>query len=375
MLLNPMILPGKKIELLAGVFLSFLIAAGGYAAEKVYVIERERGSVAVIEGNKLGREIEDLGNLNHATLKFEGGYAYLISRDGFLSKLDTRTDTLIKKVKAGNSGIGFTFCKGLIAVANYDPKEVAIFDSSLEVFERIETGSRNVGIKCWDNLLVFSLMDKDEIWVYKIESREIEGKNKISLFKAISPAGKMPFDALISEDIYITGFFNERGIGILKLKDMTYHKTLFKGREGEVVFKIPHFGSWGVLKDRAYVPAVGERKLHVIGIKNFSYLDSIELIGLPVFAVSSPDMKYIAVNYSGDKEDFVTVIDSQNNKPVKNIKVGGRVMHLRFSEETKTLYVSSYFQNTVKAFDVNTWTLVTEIPVPTPSGIFVLMKK
>lgn len=52
--------------------------------EKLYVVERERGSLAVIEEGRLRGEIGGLGNLNHATVKFYNGFAYVISRDGFL---------------------------------------------------------------------------------------------------------------------------------------------------------------------------------------------------------------------------------------------------------------------------------------------------
>lgn len=38
-------------------------------AEKLYVVERERGSPAVIQDGKFEGEIRDLGNLNHAIVK------------------------------------------------------------------------------------------------------------------------------------------------------------------------------------------------------------------------------------------------------------------------------------------------------------------
>jgi len=77
-------------------------------AEKLYVVEREREGLSVIEDFKRTKMINGLGNMNHATVKVHGGFAYVISRDGFLSKLDIQTDSLVRKVKVGKSSISFT---------------------------------------------------------------------------------------------------------------------------------------------------------------------------------------------------------------------------------------------------------------------------
>jgi len=143
----------------------FLLIFNIAFAEKLYVVERERGAVAVIEDGKFKKEIKNLGNLNHAVIKTEGDYSYCISRNGYFSKIDNIKDKVVKKIKAGNSGIGFTFIKGYIAIAHYDPKKITILTKDLEIKKEIFTNSRNVGIKPYKNLLTFSLMDKDEIWV------------------------------------------------------------------------------------------------------------------------------------------------------------------------------------------------------------------
>jgi len=63
---------------------------------KTYVVQRERESLYVLDGNE-EKTITSLGNLNHATMKFDGIYGYVLARDGYLSKIDTVTDQLIKK--------------------------------------------------------------------------------------------------------------------------------------------------------------------------------------------------------------------------------------------------------------------------------------
>ncbi|MFN3472293.1 MAG: cytochrome D1 domain-containing protein, partial [Aquificaceae bacterium] len=329
--------------------------------EKLYVVERERGALAVVEGDgRLKGEIEDLGNLNHATVKFHKGFAYVISRDGFLSKIDPKEDKLVKKVKVGNSGIGFDFFKEYVVVANYDPDTVVLLDKDLNIVKVIKTGSRNVGIKAYPSGFVFALMDKDEVWV-------VEGGG----IKSYRDVGRMPFDALLYEDRYLVGFFGEPSLGILDLRKGEYSKVALK-TEGEAVFKIPHFGTWGVVDGVAYVPAVGARRLYILNLKELKLEGSISLSGLPVFVVASPDKRFLAVNFSGDREDYIALVDVSERRVIKEVQVGKRIMHMRFSKDGKRLYASSYFDSKLKVLDLPDLKLVQELEIPNPSGVFVL---
>ncbi len=137
------------------------------------------------------------------------------------------------------------------------------------------------------------------------------------------------------------------------------------------MYKIPHFGTWGIHHRKAYIPAVGDKKLMLYDINNFQHLGFIELIGLPVFVVVSPDGKYIAVNYSGDMDNYITIIELAGQKVIKNIEAGRRIMHMRFSKNSSTLYVSSYFENMIKSIDMKSMELKPLYEVPSPSGIFI----
>jgi protein NirF len=334
-------------------------------SDKLYVVERERGSVAIIEDGQKTQAIEGLGDLSHATIKFRKDHAYVISRDGFLAKIDTSTDAVVKKVKVGESGIGLTFFEDLIVVANYNPGDVVILDGDLNILKRIETGSRNVGIKAAPPYLVFSLMDKDEIWV-------LDGAKDFELARRIEGAGNMPFDALLHKDLYLAGFFLEPGLGLLDLKTLTYRKIDIQGNGKEAVFKVPHFGTWGVWNGKALIPAVGERKIHLLDLEGFELNKSIELIGLPVFVVISPDGRHAVTNYSGEMEDFITVIDLEKMAVASNLRAGKRVMHMRFSEDSEALYLSSYYENRVKALSAGSWEITGEAASASPSGIFIV---
>ncbi len=338
-----------------------LLAAVAYS-QKVYVVERERSSVAVIEEDRVTGEIRNLGNLNHATLKFSGDRAYLVSRDGYISLIDTRRDQLLGRRKVGESTIGFTFCDGKVVVANYEPYRVVFLSTDLELLGEIETGSRNVGVKGYGSSVLFSLMDRDEVWLVNCENLSVE--------RVFEGVGEMPFDALLSGDRYIVGFFGESAVGILDLSRMKFRKVRFSQEGREVVFKIPHFGTWGIYGNVAFIPAVGERKIHVVDLERFAYMGSIDLPGLPVFVAVSPDGRYVAVNFSGDREDFLTLIDRASGRILRTAKLGRRILHFRFTSDSRFIYLSSYYENRVKKVSLPDLKVIGEMRVPTPSGVF-----
>jgi protein NirF len=330
--------------------------------EKIYVVEREREALFSIENGK-EKIINELGNLNHATMKFKGNFGYLLARDGFVSKIDTKTNSLVKKVKIGKSGIGITFINDLIAVVNYAPNSVVILDLDLNMVTTIETNSRNVGIKTYKNLLVFSLMDLNQIWV-------LDSSKKFEIIKKFENVGNLPFDALIKEDRYVVGFFNEAAVGILNLSEMNYKKIALKDKENNLVYKVPHFGYWGVVDNRAIVPIVAEKKLLVLDLKNLNPISEIKLNGNPVFATLSPDKSELVVNYSGDYENYISIVDIKTNEVKRNIEIGKRVMHVRYSQKSDNLYLTSYFDNSLKIIDSKKWNVLASYKVATPSGIF-----
>lgn len=356
---------GSRSSFYSLLIIGFLLSTySGSFGETLYVIERERGSISVIKDEKIVETIKEIGNTNHALMKFYRGYGYSITRDGYISKIDIRTNRLLKKVKIGESTIGLDFSGEVVAIANYDPKNVVFLDLDLNLLRTIETGSKNVGIKAWEDLVIFSLMEKDEIWVIDI-------KDNFTVKKIFRDVGPMPFDGLMKDGVYLTGFFKDSSVGILDIKKLEYVRREISRKTGEITFKIPHFGTWGMMGRLAFIPGVGERKIHIIDLVDLQYRGSIDLIGLPVFIVVSPDNHYIVVNYSGDREDYITIIDAQRLSVIKDIKAGKRILHLRFSKDGRKLYLSSYFDNSLKVMNMSSHLIESEINVPTPSGIFI----
>ncbi len=331
-------------------------------AGKFYVVERASSSLGIISHNKLTGQIKNIGNGTHVIVYFGSRYGYAISRNGYLSKIDTKTDKIIAQKKISDDTVDFCLSKNLIAVANYTPKDVVVLNKNLNIIKTIKTGSRNIGIEFYKDYLIFELMGKDQIWVVDIS------KN-FKVIKKIKNIGSMPIDALMSDHDYIAAFLLGEKFGVLNLNSMKYHIINY-GETEKFSHQIPHYGIYSVWEGKAFIPAVGEKKLVIMNLKTKKKIGSVSLIGYPIFIIFSPNHRVIAINYSGAAHDYLSLINAKNMKVIKNIKAGRRIMFMSFSGNSKLIYASSYFGNSVNVFNVGTGKEIKNIPVQAPSGIF-----
>jgi protein NirF len=170
------------------------------------VIERGRGSVLVIETSTdtaPGR-VEGLGELSHASAVFsrDERFAYVFGRDGGLSKVDLLTRTLAGRVVQGGNSIGGAISQDgrLVAVSNYEPGGVRIFDAATlalvadipATYGQAADGgsagnklSKVIGlVDAPGRRFVFSLWDAGEIWVADLRD---PARPEIRRFKDIRP--------------------------------------------------------------------------------------------------------------------------------------------------------------------------------------------
>lgn len=338
--------------------------------EKLFVVERESESLAVIEKGLTKGYIGGMHNMNHGVVKFEGQDGYVISRDGYVVKFDPQNEKVLKEIKTSDSAIGFTVTKNFIAVANYAKKSVDILDRDLNPIESFETGSKNVGIKQYKNYLVFSQMDNDKITVLK-DKNEGKGLPDFEIYKEFENVGIMPFDAMIKNNNFITGFFKSPFFGVVDLDTMTYSKIDILLGDRKPVLKVPHFGFWSISEGNVFIPAVGDNKV-LVYTSDFKFLKNIETEGLPVFTALSPDQKYMAVTFSGEKFPIIQIIDTQKMQIVKRFEFDGKVLHVRWSESRPNLYVSVNDTNKIAVINTKEWYVAREIfNVKKPSGVFI----
>ncbi len=358
----------KKI-LFASLAGMLLLTGAMSAKEKLFVVERESSSIAVIENDILKSKIKNVHNMNHGVVKFDGKDGYLISRDGYVVKFDPVSEKIEAEYKTSKSAIGFVIGKNFVAVANYDDKSVDILTRDLEPIDKIVTGSKNVGIKIYKDMLIFAQMDADKVTVLKDENFG-KGAPKFKVYKEFK-VGKMPFDAMIQDGTYIVGFFLTKGFGVVDLDKMEYKQIKVTAEGNKPVLKVPHFGFWSLSKDKTFIPAVGDNKV-LVYTRDFKFIKNLEVHGLPVFTSLSPDQRYIAVTFSGKDFPVVQIVDTKALKVIKTFKFDGKVLHIRWSSERPVLFVSVNDASRVDLIDTNKWEVIKKIPnIEHPSGIFI----
>ncbi len=349
------------------------------------IIERATGSVQVIEhttGTQL-YEIKGLGDLSHATIVYsrDERYAFVFGRDGGLTKLDILKGEIVKRIlQAGNSIGGAISQDGrLVAVSNYEPGGVRVFDSdTLELVADIPANgadgiqSKVVGlVDAPENRFVFSLYDSGEIWIADLTSPE---EPEITKFTDI---GHQPYDALITPDgrYYIAGLFGEDGMALLDLwhpEKGTQHilDNYGRGEKKLPVYKMPHLEGWAVAGDYAFVPAVGHNDVIVIDRKSWKQIATIPVHGQPIFVMARPDGRQMWVNFAFPDNDTLQVIDTETQKIIKTLKPGKAVLHMEFTPRGERLWTSVRDEDQVQIYATDSFEQIKSLPVKKPSGIF-----
>lgn len=354
----------------------------------VVIVEREKGSVMVIDSTKhrlLGR-VGGLGNLNHGTVKFSRDmrYAYVIGRDARVSKIDLNTLKVVNSVKAGEDSVGGVMTQDgkYIALSNYRPGAIRILDAeTLESVKTIpavrtqpdgtDTESRAVGlIDAPGNLLIFSLMDADGIWVVDA------GKPDFPVTRKFWDVGSIPYDALITPDgrYYISGLLKSNWIALLDLwsGDKVRKVKTHKPAEGEEVplWKIPHLKGWAISGEYAVLPDVQREWAVVLDMKNFELVKHVKLEGTPLYMVTQPGGRYVWVDLVGKNGDLIQIIDLKDLKVIKTLNPGPGATHPQFTAKGEAAYISLMDGGKVVVYDTESFQKITEFPADHPSGIF-----
>ncbi|MGD8803487.1 MAG: cytochrome D1 domain-containing protein [Gammaproteobacteria bacterium] len=350
------------------------------------VIERADGSVKVIETstNTVLGTIRGLGDLSHASAVYsrDERYAYVFGRDGGLTKVDITGMTIDKRIiQAGNSIGGAISQDGsLVAVSNYEPGGVKIFDAgSLELVADIPAvyGNNNqqskvIGlVDAPGNKFVFSLWDAGEIWIADMSNPR---QPRIRKFNKV---GRNPYDALITPDgrYYIAGLFGEDGMALLDLwnPDAGVKRILNgygKGEQKLPVYKMPHLEGWAIAGNLAFVPAIGRHEVLVIDTLTWKQAGRIKVHGQPVFVMARPDGRHIWVNFAVPDNDTLQVIDTQSLTVIKTLKPGKGVLHMEFEPRGEEVWVSVRDEDWLAVFDTETFKQMSTLPADKPSGIF-----
>jgi protein NirF len=379
--------------LIVGLLLAGLVAQGPAVADEMrgtgdlgIIIERAASRVQLIEttNRRSLAQIPGLGDLSHASAVFsrDGRYAFVFGRDGGLSKIDLLAARVVRRVvQAGNSVGGAISQDGrMVAVSNYDPGGVRVFDAStLEPVADIPAvygdggaTSKVVGlVDAPGQRFVFSLYDAGEIWIADMSD---PSEPQVQRYRDI---GDRPYDGLITPDgrYYIAGLFGEDGMVLLDLwrPEAGVQRILDgygRGEEPLPVYKMPHLEGWAMAGNLVFLPAVGRHEVLVVDSRDWRQVGRIAVHGQPVFAVARPDGRQVWVNFAHPRNDTVQVIDVPSREIVHTFKPGKAVLHLEFTPRGEQVWISVRDADRVDVYDTGDFRLLSSLPVDKPSGIF-----
>ncbi len=348
------------------------------------VIERADGQVQIVDhlARRSLASVAGLGDLSHASVVFsrDGRYAYVFGRDGGLSKVDLLQARVERRiVQAGNSIGGAISQDGRLVVAqNYEPGGIKAFDAeTLELLADVPAdygdGQRSKVVGLADlsgNRFAYALFDAGEIRITDLSDPKQPRTQRF-------PAGKQPYDALVTPDgrYYIAGLFGEDGLALLDTwqPELGTRRILAGYGRGEAplpVYKMPHLRGWAIAGGRAYLPAIGRHEVLVVDTTSWQEIGRIPVKSQPVFVMARPDGRQIWVNFAFPDNGWLQVIDPLTQQVSATLQPGRAILHLEFSAKGEQVWVSARDDNAVLVFDTASQRLLQTLPARSPSGIF-----
>jgi protein NirF len=342
------------------------------------VIERATGSVLVVDrANRAAlNRIEGLGDLSHASLTYspDERFAYVFARDGGLTKVDLVEGKIAARiVQAGNSIGGAISDDGkLVAVSNYEPGGVKVFDAgTLAPVADIPASGKTIGlVDVPGRRFAWAVWDSGEVFLGDFSGAEPR-------IEMIGNAGQMPFDAVLTDDAhtYLVGLFGEKGVTAFDLWSDRPEPRRFLtdyGKEGQdmPVYKMPHLQGWAFAEGQFALPAVGRHEILWVNRDSLEQVAATPVAGQPVFIIEQPASPYVWVNFALPDNDTVQVVDSRTHQVVDTLKPGKSILHMEFAPRGAEVWLSSRDDNKLVIIDTATRKQVAEIPAQSPSGIF-----
>ena len=342
------------------------------------IIERAKGSVLLVDQSDRAAlaRIEGLGDLSHASLVYspDERFAYVFGRDGGLTKVDiVKREIANRVVQAGNAIGGAISDDGqLVAVSNYEPGGVRIFDAdTLEMVADIPTDSKTIGlVDAPGRRFVFTMWDTGETWIADLSEPEMQITKVLNM-------GDRPYDALITANgrTYITGLFGEDGLTALDLWSDTPEPIRVlpgygRGQQEMPVYKMPHLEGWALTGREFVLPAVGHHEVLWVDSDSLEETGRTQTYGQPVFAMARPDGRQVWVNFAHPLNDTIQVIDSVSKEVIHQFKPGPAVLHMEFTPRGHEVWLSVRDAGKVMVYDTQTFEKLREIEADSPSGIF-----
>ena len=344
----------------------------------------------------------------HGGPKFtpDGRYVFLMSRDGWVSKYDLWSLTMLAEVRAGINSRNIAISRDgkHIAVANYLPHSLVILsadDLSVEkIFDAKDKDGNSSRVSAvyeapTRNSFIAALKDVPEIW-------EISN----------DPNAEPVYSGMVHsyEKGMVEGLASSKGLFALRrieiseplddfFFDPPYRNLIGSAREGKAVVVnltvgrevkqldlpgLPHLGSgiswdWNGRTVMA-TPLLKEGQVSVIDVNDWSVIKNIKTLGPGFFMRSHENTPYAWTDdLLGPKKDTLTIIDKRTLEVARTLtpEPGKTAVHVEFDRDGSHALVSIWEDNggQLIVYDAKTFTEVKRIPMSKPLGKYNVWNK
>jgi len=368
------------------------------------VVESGDHHVSVLDGDRL-EPIHRFRSRRalHGGPKFspDGRFAYLASRDGWVSKFDLHALETVAEVRAGinTRNLAVSGDGRYVMVGNYLPHTLVVLraaDLALEKLIPVEDGEGNgsrvsaVYDAAPRQSFIAALEDIPEVWEIQYAERPVY-YGRVHDWRVEGPPAiteRFPVRRIVLDD-YLDDFFF----------DPPYHNLIGaarNARNGQVVSLLagrkvadlpltglPHLGS-GITWERdgttvLATPNLRAPEVTVIELGSWKLVRRIPTLGPGFFLRSHDATRYAFADvFFGEHRDAVHVIDKQTLSIVKTLRPrpGSTAAHVEFTRDGRHALVSIWeMDGALVVYDTATLAEVKRIPMVKPSGKYNVWNK
>ena len=344
----------------------------------------------------------------HGGPKFtpDGRYVFFMSRDGWVTKFDLWTLTVLGEVRPGinSRNIAISMDGKHLAVANYLPNSLVILstaDLTVEKIFRVVDGKGHssrvsaVYQAPQRNSFIAALKDVPEVWeiatdpnappVYEglVHSHEKGMVEAIAASQGLFALRRIAVPEPIDDFFFDPGYRNL--IGSTRSGDSAVVVNLTVGRDIARIGLpgLPHLGSgitW-TYEGRTVMatPHLKEAKVSIIDLSDWTVIKTLETLGPGFFARSHENSDYAWVDvFFGPNRDAMHVIDKRTLEIVRTLRPepGKTVAHVEFDRSGAHALVSVWEDDgAVIVYDARTLEEVKRIAMSKPSGKYNVWNK
>ncbi len=343
----------------------------------------------------------------HGGPKFtpDGRFVFFMSRDGWVSKYDLWTLTMLAEVRAGVNSRNIAISRDgkHIAVANYLPHTLVILSTGDLSVEKVFDAKSKLGKSSRVSAVyqarprdsfIAALKDVPEIWEIATDP------NAPPVYGGfVHSHEKGMIEALPSSE----GLFALRRIEVPEplddfFFDPPYRNLIGSAREGRVIVVnltvgrdikqldlpgLPHLGSgiswvWNGHPVLA-TPLLNEGKVSVLDMRDWSLIKTIDTPGPGFFMRSHENTPYAwADSMMGAKKDTLSIIDKRTLEVVRSLtpEPDATAAHVEFDKDGRHALVSIWEdRGALVVYDAATFTELKRLPMARPSGKYNVWNK